>query len=118
MDVRAPLTSLSPTLDMRILTTLVAAEASFTSGDLSRVTGASRSGIALALERLTRAGVVEVKTYGRTNAYTLNRDHLLTEALVLAVDATATLIRRTTELIDGWRIRPGLRGPVRVGGAP
>lgn len=106
MDVRAPLTSLSPTLDMRILTAMVAAEASFTSGDLARVTGASRSGVSLALERLARAGVVDVQTYGRTNAYTLNRDHLLTEALLLAADAGTTLNRRTAELIDSWRIQP------------
>lgn len=106
MDVRAPLVSLSPSLDMRLLTAFAGADASFTSGDLSRITGASRSGVALALERLALSGVLDVETHGRTNAYRLNRDHLLAESVLLAAGAGDRLRKRARELILRWQIAP------------
>lgn len=106
MDVRAPLVSLSPTLDMRVLTVLAGADVSFTSGDLARVTRASRSGVTLALQRLTHAGIVDVQTHGRTNAYRINRDHVLAETLVAAADSWAAVRRRAADLVAQWSIAP------------
>lgn len=106
MDVRAPLVSLSPSLDMRLLTALVGSNVSFTSGDLARITGASRSGVGLALERLTHAGIVDVETHGRTNAYRLNRDHVLADAVIAAAGANTTLRQRAGDLVAEWRQTP------------
>lgn len=106
MDVSNPMSSLSPSLDIRTLAVLAGAEASFTSGDVARLVDASRSGVALALDRLVSAGVVDVETHGRTNSYRLNRDHLLADAVLSAANVWESLRARVTEAVERWALPP------------
>ncbi|MDO5696478.1 MAG: nucleotidyltransferase domain-containing protein [Dermatophilus congolensis] len=106
MDFSAPLTALSPSLDMRVLAILARADVSYTSGDVARLVGASRSGATLALDRLCASGVVDAETHGRTNSYRLNREHLLADAVLTAAAAGDSLQSRIRDLVADWAVLP------------
>lgn len=95
VEFSSPLRSLTPSVDAVVLTVLAGTHGSLSQTQVHRLAGrASRSGVALALERLAGQGVVSghPAAYGRL--YSLNREHVLAPAILAAVDARAEFLGR------------------------
>lgn len=108
MDVRRPLAIVTPTLDGDVLSRLARADASFTPGQLQRlIPDASIEGIRRVLKRLAGQGIVLATRVGDTAvAYSLNREHLGSGAVIELAEMVEELSRRITEQINAWRHRP------------
>lgn len=107
MRLHRPFEALTPTLDGDVLQVLARAEASFTGGQLARlIPDASREGVRRAAQRLAAQGMVLEERAGRAYTYTLNRDHLLADAVVRIARARDELSSRTGDHVDRWREKP------------
>jgi biotin operon repressor len=75
--------------------------------EVARLAGVSQNGAWRALRRLVEQGVViEQPAGGRSLLYTLNRDHLVAEAIVTLTRLRSILIERVKEHIAGWEVQP------------
>lgn len=105
MDLAQPLSSLIPSIDADVLTVLARTEAPLTG---RRVAALARRGsqpaVQAILDRLVDHGIVLAQPAGPSVLYTLNRDHLLADAVLFAVAARETLLARLREQIDDWPV--------------
>jgi predicted nucleotidyltransferase len=107
MDVSSPLRSLVPSLDSAVLEVLSRSESSFGPTQIARLAGrGSRPGIQLVLDRLVEHGLVIANPTNRGYMYRLNRDHLLTPAVLSAVSVRHELLVRLTSAVHGLIPRP------------
>ncbi len=107
MDLSHPLRSLIPTLDAAALEVLAGTESGLSATQIARLAGrGSRTGLTLALDRLTRTGLVHATPSNTGHLYRLNRDHLLTRAVLEAANARRALLRRLETVIDDLTPRP------------
>jgi hypothetical protein len=107
VDFRHPFAVVTPTLDGDVLTRLAQAEAAFTPGQLQRILpGRSTEGIRKTLQRLTVQGVVDAEFVGKGAQYRLNRDHLVAEHIIAIANQRTTLLRRLTDVLEGWVVPP------------
>lgn len=103
MDLSAPLTSMMPSLDAQALTVLAQSHAALSGVTVAKLArSGSRSGIKLALDRLAASGLVRADRAGAAIMYTLNRDHLLADAVITAVQATPRLVELLRDRIEKW----------------
>lgn len=104
MDVRRPLSVVTPTLDGDVLARLALAEASFTAGQLRRLMPEwSTQGIRNVLNRLARQGIVTAESVTETAvAYRLNRDHLAAAAVIALASLPARLWERLEQRLAVW----------------
>lgn len=95
MDWTTPLRSLAPTLDATVLEVLAGTERGLGAGQIARSGGrGTRQGIALAIDRLVTQGLVIAWPTNRGHMYTLNRDHVLADAVLQATGARDILLER------------------------
>jgi predicted nucleotidyltransferase len=107
MDVGRPHMALAPTLDGEALRVLAGTTRPLTGREVARLAGhGSQRGIALALDRLVRQGVVLRQDAGAAALYTLNRSHLAAPAAEVLAEIRAELHRRLREAIAAWEIPP------------
>ena len=106
MDVGNPLASLAPSLDLKVLAALARSTRVQGVTEIALHVDASRPGVRGALERLAAHGLVEVITVGRTRGYRLNREHVLTSAILVALDAPSRIRARIREHVNGWQLEP------------
>ena len=107
MQIQAPLATITPTLDGRVLPVLAGADHGFTSGQIADLLGnVSRYGVRLVLQRLLSQGVVTADRVGNAYSYRLNRNHLAAEAIVALAEIPQRLIDRLTELSGSWNQPP------------
>ena len=107
MELHHPLRVIAPTVDADVLTVLARAEQEFTISTLERmIETRSAEGIRLALARLVEQGIARRRMIGRAHAYSLNRSHLASRAIVELASLREILIQRMREAIDGWPESP------------
>lgn len=74
--------------------------------EVARLGGGTPSTVWRALHRLADHGVVRTEEAGGALLYTLNRDHLATEAILILVGLRGRFVDRLTEEVDAWAIQP------------
>lgn len=104
MHLSHPLRTLAPTLDMGVLGCVARSTRVYSLGDIVAHTGASRPGVRLAAGRLATGGLLETVQLGRATGYRFNRDHLLAEPVLAAIQARATLQSRIRDHITAWEL--------------
>ena len=123
MDLAAPLRSLIPSVDSAALEVLAGSESGLSASTIARLASrGSRQGLTKALDRLVEHGLVIAEPANRGFLYRLNRDHVLAEALLLALGARLRLferIRGAVEQLDPTPVHAGLFGSfARADGGP
>lgn len=107
MDLSLPLRSVVPTLDAETLTVLAGTEASLTGTSVARLAArGSRPGIQRVLDRLVAQGLVLAQEAGPATLYRLNREHLLTPAILRLVTARTELFTRLRDTVANWSTPP------------
>lgn len=104
MHLTHPLRTLAPTLDMAVLGCVARSTRVYSLTDVVDHTGASRPGVRLAAERLAAGGLLESVQVGRATGYRLNREHLLAEPILAAIEARSTLRTRIRNHVSGWAL--------------
>lgn len=101
MDLSAPHSALVSGPEGEVLIALSRTTAGLTGRQVaSRVKGASPASVQRALRRLVEQGVVEGRTVGRANLYTLNTRHLVAPAIETISGLRAELLRRLTRALE------------------
>lgn len=110
MLLQRPFAALGPSLDGSVLYALAQADATYTLTQIhTLVPEASRSGLRVALNRLINQGVVVADTPTQTvSLYSLNRSHLLTEAILAIANTRNRFLTLLAETISGWDPQPHL----------
>jgi predicted nucleotidyltransferase len=100
MDISSPLRSLVPSLDSAVLEVLSRSKTGLGPTQLARLAGrGTRQGIQLVLDRLVEHGLVIAEPTNRGHVYNLNREHLLTPAVLSAVRARQELFKRLADSV-------------------
>lgn len=100
MDVSSPLRSLVPSLDSAVLEVLSRSKTGLGPTQLARLADrGTRQGIQLVLDRLVEHGLVVAEPTNRGHVYRLNRDHLLTPAVLSAARARQELFKRLADSV-------------------
>ena len=107
MDLTSPARAIAPALTAEVLSVLAGTTLPLTGNEISRLAkGGSKAGIFLALQRLEQHGLVDVMEAGNANLYTLNLDHVASEAVLALRDLRGKLFSRITGAINSWKIAP------------
>jgi DNA-binding transcriptional ArsR family regulator len=107
VDLTTSARAVIPTRDADVLLVLAGTTLPLTGRQVFRIAGSgSRSGVQIALIRLEKQGLVDVQEAGSANLYTLNSDHVAAAAVLALVDLRGQLVRRISEQMAKWRIRP------------
>lgn len=105
MDLTQPLSSLIPSIDADVLTVLARTEAPLTGRKVAALARrGSQPAVQAILDRLVEHGVVLAQPAGSAVLYTLNRDHLLAGAVLVAVAARESLLARLRQQIGAWPV--------------
>ncbi len=101
MDLASPLRSLVPTMDSEVLGVLAATQGDMSIAQITAVARrGSRQGLTLALGRLVEHGLVTASPANRGSMYSLNRDHVLAEAVRAAIEARGVFLDRLTDAVQ------------------
>jgi predicted nucleotidyltransferase len=107
MDVSRPYTAVCPTLDGDVLRVLVGTSLGLTGREVAVMTGRrSHKGVLDSLHRLTAHGLVKRVPLNRAYLFTLNRDHIAAEAVVLLMALRGKLFGLIETGIGDWEISP------------
>lgn len=107
MNLSFPYTAALSKTDGQVLSVLAGTTKPLGGREVGRLAGVSQNGAWRALRRLVDQGVViEQPAGGRSLLYTLNRDHLAAEAIIILTRLRSILIDRVKEQIAGWEVRP------------
>jgi predicted nucleotidyltransferase len=105
MDLSSPLQSLIPTMESAVLTVLAGTESPLGQSQIHRLAPrGTRRGLAFALDRLVAHGLVVAEPSNHGHLYRLNRDHVLTPAVLGALAARQEFLRRLADATA--RLRP------------
>lgn len=109
MLLQNPFAALSPTgLDSQILTVLARSEQYLTVQQIHRLLPeeGSLQGVRLAVARLVVQGTVLERVTGRSSAFALNQNHLLTAPILQIANAKQELVDRVAQRISEWTVQP------------
>jgi predicted nucleotidyltransferase len=106
LDLTNPLRTVAPTVDADVLAVLARNHASMSGLQIQKLAGRSYNRVRSVLERLVEEGVVSVDRHGNTNAYVLNRSHILADAIVALAGASQAVEDRARQLARDLRPRP------------
>jgi predicted nucleotidyltransferase len=107
MDLKAPISTVIPSLDGPVLLVLAAAEEGLSGRQIHKLAGSgSVAGVRLVLQRLAATGLVHVDDNGNSLLYRLNRRHLVAPIVAMLADLRETLRARLRDELDGWQFRP------------
>lgn len=119
MDLSLPLRSLIPSLDADVLAVLARTESSLGASQVARLSArGSRQGIARVLDRLAEHGLVVAQPTNMGHVYQLNRDHLLTPALLAGLSTRGLLreqLRIEVARLDPTPVHASLFGSLTRG---
>jgi predicted nucleotidyltransferase len=105
MDLRHPLSTVTPTLDGDVLLVLAGVDAELTGREVHRLAiRGSEHGVRKVLDRLAGEGVVHRRPAGSANLYRLNREHLAAPAIEALAGLRQELLRRTRAAVAEWAI--------------
>lgn len=103
MDLAQPLSSLIPSVDADVLTVLARTEAPLTGRKIANLARrGSQPAVQTILDRLVDHGIATAQPAGPSVLYTLNRNHLLADAVLAAVGARSTLLTRLRDDFKEW----------------
>lgn len=103
MDLGLPIRTIAPSLDSSVLTVLARTQSPLSLAQITRLADrGSRQGLALVLDRLVEHGLVTAQPAGHGSLYSLNRDHVLADAVLMALRARATIIERLTQALGAF----------------
>jgi predicted transcriptional regulator len=106
MDVARPATALLSRSEAALIGRLVASREPLSGRALATLAGVPQASAQRSLARLARHGLVDVQPAGRAHLYTLNRDHLLADAVRELAGARQELVRRMAAELAEWDIAP------------
>lgn len=107
MDLGHPERVISNPLDGTVLVVLVGTTRPLTGREVARLArDGTQQGVAKALRRLARLGVVDAQQAGRSVLYVLNWDHLAAPAIEVLARLRAELVDRLRNIIGAWAVRP------------
>ena len=107
MDLSFPLTTVSPTLDARVLQVLAAATTACSTAEVHRRLGqGSNEGIRKVLARLAKQGVVLTETSAHYPVYRLNRDHVAVPHIEALTRIREEILTRIQAELARWTIKP------------
>jgi len=102
MDWENPLRSISATVDADILKVLAGAHEPVTGNQLARLSGRSYAQVYAVVRRLVDDGLVLTNRYGRTNTFSLNRDHVLAQGILRVLAAPARVENEIRQSVREW----------------
>src|SRR4051794_11299674 len=107
MDLAAPHSVVSPTLDGDVLVVLAGTTRPLTGREVARL---ARRGtppaIAAVLRRLVHQGLVLRQEVGNAFLHTLNRDHLAAPAVLVLAGLRSALFERVRATLEEWELQP------------
>jgi hypothetical protein len=107
MQLQRPLGVISPTLDADVLEIMSRSEGPFTIPQIQAMCPTrSIEGIRKTLRRLVAEGIVDEGSAGRTNLYSINRDHLAFPAISSLSTMKQGFIDRLAAELSGWSNPP------------
>lgn len=108
MDLSVPYTAVVPKIAGRVLMVLAGTTLPLSGREVARLARGSQNAVSLTLRRLVEHGLVRVQEAGRGAAllYTLNRDHLAADAVLILADLRNRLFARLAEELRSWPIQP------------
>lgn len=107
MDLSNPSAAVVPSLDGAVLAVLAGTTLPLTGREIHRLAGrGSQHGIQRVLHRMDEHGLVDVLRAGPANLYTLNRDHVAADAVLVLAALRARLFQRIRENLDSWPVQP------------
>ncbi len=93
MDLSSPLAALIPTLDAAVLDVLARTESALSATQVTRLAPrGGRTGLTLALDRLTTQGLVSAERANTGFLYRFNRQHVLAPVIQGALEAPLTIV--------------------------
>ena len=107
VDLSSPLRSISPGLDSAVLKVLARTESGLSASQIARLSSrGTRAGQHPVLNRLVEHGLVSAEVANTGFLYRLNREHVLTSAVLAAVAARQTILTRLTAAVLQMRPEP------------
>ncbi|MEU4196783.1 nucleotidyltransferase domain-containing protein [Kribbella sp. NPDC026611] len=107
MDLKAPISTVVPSLDGPVLLVLAHADEGLSGRQIHKLAGTgSVAGVRLVLQRLAATGLVHVDDNGNSLLYRLNRKHLVAPIVALLADLRTTLVDRLKDKVGGWEPAP------------
>lgn len=109
MRMQNPFAAISPTgVDSIVLSVLARSTGTYTISDIMGLIPekTSRESVRQATARLATQGVVNEQRAGNLSMFTLNREHLLADAILTIATAKRTFIARLREEISAWPVQP------------
>lgn len=103
MQLDRPFLVVTPTVDGDALMVLAGADIAFTAPQVQRLAGRhSVGGVRKALNRLVGQGVVVAERAGNAYIYRLNREHVLSDAVLAIASARSRLVDLVRRELQGW----------------
>ena len=106
MDLSNPASAVVPSLDAAVLRVLAGTSRPLTGREVQRLCERSQRGVQNILDRMADHGLVDVTDAGRARLYTLNRDHVAADAVLVLSDLRGRLFQRIRERLRGWEPGP------------
>lgn len=97
-------------IDSQVLTVLARSDQYLTIAEIHRLLpeGGSPEGVRKSTARLVDQGTLVEQVTGRSQAYSLNRVHLLVDAILQISAVKLTLFDRITQIVSEWEVLPTL----------
>jgi predicted nucleotidyltransferase len=106
MDPRNPFRTLAPSVDGDVIQVLARTHAPLTGARVAVLAERSPSQVRVVLQGLEQHGIVYSERHGQAYSYTLNRDHVLGDAIELILAAGKRFERRVADAIAAWAVKP------------
>jgi DNA-binding transcriptional ArsR family regulator len=106
MDLTSPFESLFPTVDSSVLVVLLGSEKPRTGREVAREAKRSQRATKLVLDRLVEHGLVFREELGRSQVYTLNREHIAAAPLAQLASLRLLLFDHLRNAVASWRPQP------------
>lgn len=106
MDLRQPLSLVSPGAHGKVLRVLLRAGEALSGREVARRADLSQAGAARVLAVLVGDGLVQRSDHPPAALYRMNRDHLAYRPLTDLDELISRLIERITAEVDGWPRKP------------
>jgi len=106
MDLSNPARAVSPSLDLAVLVVLAGTSRPLTGREVHRLCGHSQRGVQEVLNRMSSHGLVDAVDAGSARLYTLNREHVAADAVILLSDLREQLFKRMRSHLRSWTVEP------------